>query len=94
MSYKLWASSEVLTAADLNLYLVSQSVPRFATTVARAAAIASPANGQLTWVDTQGLQVYLGSDWLTVTLIPVGGTTGQVLAKASDDDYDVVWVTP
>ena len=27
-------------------------------------------------------------------LIPSGGTTGQVLTKLSDDDYDVGWVTP
>lgn len=26
--------------------------------------------------------------------IPPGGTTGQVLAKLSDDDYDVGWITP
>jgi hypothetical protein len=26
--------------------------------------------------------------------IPPGGTTGQVLAKLSDNDYDVGWVTP
>lgn len=25
--------------------------------------------------------------------VPVGGTTGQVLAKTSDDDYDVEWIT-
>lgn len=25
--------------------------------------------------------------------VPVGGTTGEVLAKASDDDYDTEWVT-
>ncbi len=25
--------------------------------------------------------------------VPDGGTTGQVLAKASNDDYDVEWVT-
>lgn len=27
-------------------------------------------------------------------LLPPGGTTGQILAKASDDDYDVEWVDP
>lgn len=27
-------------------------------------------------------------------IIPPGGTTGQVLVKLSDDDYDVGWVTP
>lgn len=26
--------------------------------------------------------------------LPSGGTTGQVLAKVSDDDYDVAWTTP
>lgn len=26
--------------------------------------------------------------------VPPGGTEGQVLAKASDDDFDLVWVTP
>jgi hypothetical protein len=25
--------------------------------------------------------------------VPAGGTTGQVLAKASDTDYDTEWVT-
>lgn len=28
------------------------------------------------------------------TQVPAGGTTGQVLTKLSDDDYDVGWVTP
>lgn len=27
-------------------------------------------------------------------VVPPGGTTGQVLAKLSDADYDVGWVTP
>lgn len=26
--------------------------------------------------------------------IPAGGTTGQVLVKLSNSDYDVGWVTP
>jgi hypothetical protein len=26
--------------------------------------------------------------------IPVGGTTGQVLTKSSDDDFDAEWATP
>lgn len=26
------------------------------------------------------------------TLVPAGGTTGQVLAKASDDDFDLEWI--
>jgi hypothetical protein len=26
--------------------------------------------------------------------LPQGGTTGQVLAKSSDEDYEVEWITP
>lgn len=26
--------------------------------------------------------------------MPAGGTTGQILAKVSDDDYDVAWIDP
>lgn len=29
-----------------------------------------------------------------VQVVPSGGTTGQVLAKLSNADYDVGWVTP
>ena len=40
------------------------------------------------------------SDWLEITMailadaVPVGGGTGQVLAKKSFSDFDVGWVTP
>lgn len=27
-------------------------------------------------------------------IVPAGGTTGQVLTKASNADYDVVWADP
>jgi hypothetical protein len=29
--------------------------------------------------------------WATLEKVPAGGDTGQVLKKASDDDYDLVW---
>ncbi len=94
MAYKTWAFGEILTATDVNAYLMAQTVPRFATTGARSAAIASPATGQLTYVTGTGLQVWTGAAWSTITLVPPGGTTGQVLAKASGTDYDLTWVTP
>lgn len=54
---------------------------------------------------TQRLLVDMASSTVSVTYtgppgpagpnsIPPGGTTGQVLAKLSNDDYDVGWVTP
>ena len=64
MSYKTWVSGEVLTASDLNTYLMQQSVPNFATTAERDAAIASPAEGQFCYVaDQDAFFVYNGS-WI------------------------------
>ena len=44
------------------------------------------------------LYAYNGSVWADITPliasnIPIGGTTGQVLKKASDADYDVEWAS-
>lgn len=64
MSYKTWVSGEVLTASDLNTYLMQQSVPNFATTAERDAAITSPAEGQFCYVaDQDAFFVYNGS-WI------------------------------
>jgi hypothetical protein len=41
-----------------------------------------------------GHQQYNGSAWTALVPVPPGGTTGQVPAKASNDDRDVEWVTP
>lgn len=46
--------------------------------------------------DTQTLDLWDGVTWLGDIVsgdgVPAGGTTGQVLAKASGTDYDVEWV--
>ena len=55
--WKTWGS-EVLQASDVNDYLMGQAVPRFANTTARDAGITSPDEGQVSWTDTEGLQVY------------------------------------
>lgn len=44
------------------------------------------------------VSVWNGTSWVDVALatqgVPAGGTTGQVLAKASNTDYDDTWITP
>lgn len=94
--YKLWADDEVLAHFDINGLLMAQVVPRFASTVARSAAIGTPAEGQLCWVAGTGYQQYDGTAWVALLPagLPDGGTTGQVLVKLSGADYDVGWVTP
>lgn len=45
----------------------------------------SNTNEQFDLIDTNNI--------LAINGIPEGGTTGQTLAKVSDDDYDTEWVT-
>ena len=45
----------------------------------------APANTSVIWADTSTT----GS-----AVVPVGGTTGQMLSKSSGSDYDTAWATP
>lgn len=46
----------------------------------------APVDTDVIWLDTD--------DPLEPLVVPGGGTTGQVLSKASGDDYDTEWTTP
>lgn len=65
---KTFTSGEVLTASDVNGYLMDQAVMRFASSAARGSAIAAPSEGMVTYLDdTDQLEVYNGSLWRTVS---------------------------
>jgi hypothetical protein len=74
--YKTFAAADVLTAAQVNTYLMQQSVPRFATTAARDAAITAPSSGQLAYVDSsdryEGVYGYNGVEWNPPWNLPWG----------------------
>ena len=62
--FKTFAVGEVLTAADVNDYLMEQVVGIFADATARDAQITSPIEGQFCYLaDTNVLQYYTGSAW-------------------------------
>ena len=62
--FKVFAVGEVLTAADVNDYLMEQSIGIFADSTARDAQITSPIEGQFCYLaDTNVLQFYNGSAW-------------------------------
>lgn len=64
---KVFAVNEVLTAADVNGYLMEQAVMVFADEAARTTAIASPTAGMLTFlVDVAQVQVYDGAAWTQI----------------------------
>lgn len=89
--FKVFAVSEVLTAADVNDYLMEQSIAIFADSTARDAQISSPVEGQFCYLaDTNVLQFYNGSAWggyigdgditsvVAGTAMDGGGTSGAV----------------
>jgi hypothetical protein len=66
LGFKTFTTGEVLTAADTNGYLM-QGVLVFADAAARTAAITSPQEGQVTYLkDTDLMQTYSGSAWVSV----------------------------
>ena len=67
LGYKVFTAGEVLTAANVNGYLMEQSVMVFAGTAARSSAIGTPSEGMISYVsDTNAVEVYDGSNWVAV----------------------------
>ena len=65
--FKTFATGDVLTAADTNGYLMSQTVMVFADSTARTAAIASPQQGMVTFLKgTNSTEYYSGSAWVAI----------------------------
>ena len=63
--FKDFVAGDVLTATQVDTYLMQQSIMSFAGTAARASAITSPAEGYMTYLqDTDQLSYYTGSAWV------------------------------
>jgi hypothetical protein len=65
--FKTFATGDILTAADTNGYLMSQTVMVFADSSARSTAITSPQQGMVTFLKgTNSMEYYTGSAWTPV----------------------------
>jgi hypothetical protein len=66
--YKLFNTGDVLTAAQVNTYLQEQTVMVFANSTARTTALSGVlAEGMMSYLqDTNAVQVYNGSSWVSV----------------------------
>ena len=63
--FRTFAAGEVLTASNVNTYLMQQSVQNFAGTAARSSAVTSPSEGMVAYLqDTDQLSYYDGSAWV------------------------------
>jgi len=67
--YKLFATGDVLTAAQVNTYLNEQTVMVFANAAARTSALTSVlAEGMVSYLqDTNAVEVYNGTAWVGVS---------------------------
>jgi hypothetical protein len=81
---KLFTDGSVLNAAQVNGYLMDQTIMRFATTAARDAAFggigeATLSEGMFCYLDdSNSLQVYSGSAWVEIANITDKGAKGIV----------------
>jgi hypothetical protein len=78
---KEWSPGDTLNAADVNGYLMDQSVMVFAGTAARASAIPTPSAGMVAYSTATQLQVYDGSDWVDLSTgygVATGGASTAI----------------
>jgi hypothetical protein len=73
--YKNFTSGDVLTASQVNTYLMDQAVMLFATAAARTSALLAPSEGMVSYLsDSNSVEVYDGADWKRVVR-----STGSIL---------------
>lgn len=83
MAYKVFSNGDALTGGELNTYLMNQAVISFATATARDAALPSPSEGQLVWLEDSNKYVYYtGSAWSD--LITPAASGNQIINGAFD----------
>jgi len=77
LGFKTFNAGEVLTAANVQGYLMDQSLMVFTNATTRDAAISSPQEGMFVFLkDTDALQFYDGSNWTAFTSGGGGGGAG------------------
>jgi hypothetical protein len=86
LGYKVWSAGDVLAAADVNGYLMQQSVMVFASSAARSSALgAASAEGMVTWLsDTNVLEAATGTaTWVQVYPASVSSVSGTAIVFGS-----------
>jgi hypothetical protein len=95
LGYKVFTAGEVLTAANVNGYLMEQSVMVFGGTAARGSAIGTASEGMVTYLtDSNSITVYDGSAWQQVypaATSSVNSITASYTAVAGDAN-DTIYV--
>jgi hypothetical protein len=96
MAYKVFTNGSVLNASEINENLMSQATAVFSNAAARTAAITSPVEGQMTYLeDTNQYASWNGSSWVSpfgLSLVKqqtIGtAVTTVTVSNAFSADYD------
>lgn len=94
MPYKDFQVNEILTAADVNDYLMKQAVMTFADSTARATALGTPTAGMMSFLTgSTAVEVYSGSTAVGWTPITGGGggVTVGTAAPSTPAEGDLWW---
>ena len=93
--FKTFVDGDILTAAQVNTYLMQQSVMVFADAAARTSGIAAPSEGMITYlVDTNAVEKYTGASWVNVNdntdaiLKTIVDAKGDLIAGTAADTVD------
>lgn len=98
MPRKVFVSDEVLTAEDVNDYLMNQAVMTFTNSGTRDGAILSPVEGMVIYlIDSNVYQTWSGSAWVdlgnAVGTVP-NATTAANANKVSNQTIFIQSATP
>lgn len=78
--FKDFVAGNVLTATEVDTYLMQQTIMVFAGTAARSSAITSPSEGMFVYLtDTNALQYYDGAAWEAFSSGGGGATFNEFL---------------
>ena len=85
--FTTFTAGNVLTASEMNNYLMEQSVMSFATAAARASAVTAPETGMMYWDQALlTLNVYNGSAWVSITRQAAVVATSQTTTSGTYAD--------
>lgn len=94
MPYLNFAAGQVLTADQVDTYLMNQTVMTFADTAARTSALGTPTLGMVSLLtDTDSMEIYDGTGWVSVNNSTVNTQAGTAYTLTATDAGKLVRFT-
>ena len=86
-----FTDGSILTAAQVNGYLMKQAVMYFATAAARSSAITSPEEGMVTYrADSDVIEYYNGTAWIAITDVSSSQLVSNKILNTTEERWNVV----